>query len=92
MRLIDSEKLTDRIDDYWDWETLGPTMAKLLKATINEIRVAPEVKAIPIEWLHKELIDLMYDGKATEDVLHVFHRLIGKWEKQNETVHNVETR
>lgn len=85
MRLIDSEKLADRIEDYWDWETLGPTMAKLLKATINEIRVAPEVKAIPIDWLHKELIDLMYDGKAKEEALHVFHRLIGKWEKQNES-------
>lgn len=44
-----------------------------------------EVKAIPIEWLHKKLIDLMYDGKAKEDVLHVFHRLIGDWEKENES-------
>lgn len=43
------------------------------------------VKAIPVEWLHRKLIDLMYDGKATEEALHVFHRLIGDWEKQNES-------
>lgn len=83
MRLIDADKLH-----------------KALKETVNELFTKEDVscflyaesvvdmiateKAIPISWLHKELIDLMYDGVAKEDVLHVFHKVIARWEKQNE--------
>ena len=83
MRLIDADKLQ-----------------KALKETVNELFTKEDVscflyaesvvdliateKAIPIAWLHKELIDLMYDGVAKEDVLHVFHKVIARWEKQNE--------
>lgn len=84
MRLIDSEKLADRIEEYWGWETLGSTMTKLLKATINEIRVAPEVKAIPKDWLNKELTEMIYERVTSGEVADVFHELIARWEKQNE--------
>ena len=83
MRLIDADKLH-----------------KALKETVNELFTKEDVscflyaesvvdmitteKAIPISWLHKQLIDLMYDGIAKEDVLHVFHKVIAKWEKENE--------
>lgn len=84
MRLIDSDKLVARIENAWDWQTLGPTMTSLLKATINDIKISQEIKAIPIDWLQKTLIDLMYDGVCKEDVLHVFYKAIAKWEKEND--------
>lgn len=40
-------------------------------------------KAIPVEWLHKELIELMYERKLSEELLKVFHEIIKKWEERN---------
>lgn len=84
MRLIDADKLH-----------------KALKETVNELFTKEDVscflyaesvvdmiateKAIPISWLHKELIDLMYDGYADEDVLQVYYKVIAEWEKENES-------
>lgn len=84
MRLIDADKLH-----------------KALKETVNELFTQEDVscflyaesvvdmitteKAIPISWLHKQLIDLMYDGYANEDVMQVYYKVIAKWEKENES-------
>lgn len=84
MRLIDADKLH-----------------KALKETVNELFTKEDVscflyaesvvdmitteKAIPISWLHKQLIDLMYDGYANEDVMQVYYEVIAKWEKENES-------
>lgn len=84
MRLIDADKLH-----------------KALKETVNELFTKEDVscflyaesvvdmiateKAIPISWLHKQLIDLMYDGYANEDVIQVYYKVIAKWEKENES-------
>lgn len=32
-----------------------------------------------ISFLHKELVDLMYERKISSDVMSVFHQIIGKW-------------
>lgn len=84
MLLIDKEKLVKHIDEAWDWNMLDEKSAVLLRQTLADIDNEQVIKAIPIEWLHKTLIDLMYDGVAKEDVLHVFHKVIARWEKQNE--------
>lgn len=84
MRLIDADKLH-----------------KALKETVNELFTKEDVscflyaesvvdmiqteKAIPVAWLHKQLIDLMYDGYANEDVMQVYYKVIAKWEKENES-------
>lgn len=84
MRLIDADVLKKRFKEEIKDMVAEEDKTCFLYATELIDSVQTE-KAIPIEWLHKELIDLMYDGKAKEDALHVFHRLIGKWEKQNES-------
>ena len=70
MRLVNKDLLIKAIDE-------GSI------STSEDIEGMPEEKAIPITWLHKTLIDLMYDGKAKEDALHVFHAIIARWEKEN---------
>ena len=87
MLLIDKEKLVKHIEEAWDWNMLDEKSVILLRQTLIDIGNEKVIKAIPIEWLHKKLIDLMYDGKAKEETLHVFHGIIGDWEKQNES-HN----
>lgn len=83
MRLIDADKLH-----------------KALKETVNELFTKEDVscflyaesvvdmiateKAIPISWLHKELIDLMYDGYIDAHVMQVYYKIIARWEKEND--------
>jgi hypothetical protein len=81
MRLIDSVVLKKALDEQIkDFSTREDQECfRFAEEIIDGI---PTAKAIPTEWLHKKLIDLLYDGKASEEALHVFHRLIGDWEKQ----------
>ena len=37
-----------------------------------------------IEFLHKELVDMMYAGEINGDILKVFHKIIAKWKKATE--------
>lgn len=41
-----------------------------------------------INFLHKELVELMYDreiqGKQAEEILDLFHQIIHKWEQKND--------
>jgi hypothetical protein len=45
----------------------------------------PTAKAIPIEWMRKELVEMMYDGeRVTEKDRYILNKLIDRWEKQND--------
>ena len=54
-------------------------------STSKDIEDMDEVEAIPIDWLHKELIEAMYERKLSSEVLSVFHEIIAKWRKENES-------
>ena len=43
---------------------------------------------IDIDWLHKQLIEAMYERKLSSEVLSVFHEIIAKWRKENEETDN----
>ena len=75
MRLIDADKLMDLLHDPDRYGYICDF----------DVMDTPTARAIPIEWLHRKLIDLLYDGKAKEETIHVFHQLIGTWEKENES-------
>lgn len=70
MRLIDKDVLIKAIDE-------GFVM------TSEDIEGMTEIKAIPTDWLRKELIECLYDGVSSEDVNKVFFKAIARWEKEN---------
>ena len=72
MRLIDKDVLIKAIDEGF-------------MMTSEDIEGMTEVKAIPTDWLRKELIECLYDGVSSEDVNKVFFKAIAKWEKENES-------
>lgn len=37
-----------------------------------------------IEFLHKELVEAMYNREISSDAMTVFHKIISKWRKQND--------
>ena len=43
-----------------------------------------EEKFININWMRKELYEMLFDGEIDERVLKVFTGLIGKWIKERE--------
>lgn len=56
MRLIDADKLIKDVMELWDYKTVdGITATTVLKQTITDIENQPTVKAIPIEWIEKEI-------------------------------------
>lgn len=83
MRLIDADilqkSLREEINDFGAEE--DKECFKYASAIVNQV---PTAKAIPIDWLHKELIDLLYDGVSGEGVNKVFYRVLAKWEKWEE--------
>lgn len=80
MRLIDADTLHKRFNEEIRDLTTEEDR-ECLRYADSLVDSVPTEKAIPIEWLHRALIDLLYDGKAQEESLHIFHQIIGKWEK-----------
>lgn len=82
MRLIDAGKMHKAFKELADDSFTKEDISCFLYAE-SMIDTIPTEKAIPVEWLHKSLIDLLYDGKAKEETMRVFYKLIAKWEKEN---------
>lgn len=82
MRLIDADilqkNIQEEINDFI--ADADKECFRYASALVNQV---PTAKAIPIEWLHKTLIDLLYDGISGEMVNKVFYKVIAKWEKEN---------
>ena len=52
---------------------------------VSLIDYVPTAKAIPIKWLRKELVEMIYDGeRVTEKDRYILNKLIDRWEKENE--------
>jgi len=82
MRLIDAHKMHKAFRELAEDSFTKEDISCFLYAE-SMIDTIPTEKAIPVEWLHKSLIDQMYDGVASEDVLQVYYKVIAKWEKEN---------
>ena len=63
----------DRIGKMTDEQKVVIKTAKML------VESAEPVEAIPVDWLHKELVDLVFNDEISSDQMKVFHKLIAKW-------------
>ena len=41
-----------------------------------------------IDYLHKELVELMFNNKLSSDHMAIYHQIIAKWKEQNEESSN----
>lgn len=82
MRLIDADKIHKAFKELAEDSFTKEDISCFLYAESMVDNIETE-KAIPIPWLHKALIDQMYDGTLKEDALNVFYKVIAKWEKEN---------
>ena len=71
MRLIDKDVLIKAIDE-------GFVM------TSEDIEGMAEVKAIPIRWMQRAIVDLLYDGYVKEETREILNKVVARWEKENE--------
>ena len=72
MRLIDKDVLIKAIDE-------GFVM------TSEDIEGMTEVKAIPIRWMQRAIVDLLYDGQVKEEAREILNKVVARWEKENES-------
>lgn len=59
---------------------------KISKADLDRIYETFGVQdddSISIEWLRKELYDMLYERKITSNEIHVFIELIARWRMRN---------
>lgn len=82
MRLVDADKIHKAFKELAEDAFTKEDISCFLYAESMVDNIETE-KAIPIPWLHKALIDQMYDGVASEDVLQVYYKVIARWEKEN---------
>lgn len=69
MKLIDKRALIEAIDR-------GDV------STSEDIEGFREIDAIPIKWLHKQLIEQMYERKLPEETMKVFHEIIARYDNE----------
>lgn len=84
MRLIDADilhkRMTEEIRDLTTDED-----RECLRYADSLISSVPTANAIPVEWLQKEMVNLIYDGeKVTDKDRYILNKLISRWEKENE--------
>lgn len=53
---------------------------ELLEKAVRELELKSDKKFI--EFLHKELVELMFERKINSDTISQFHQIIAKWEQQ----------
>ena len=82
MRLVDADKINKAFKELAEDSFTKEDISCFLYAESMVDAIETE-KAIPIPWLHKALIEQMYDRKANEDVLQVYYDIIDKWEREN---------
>ena len=83
MRLVDADKIHKAFKELAEDSFTKEDISCFLYAESMVDAIETE-KAIPISWLHKALIEQMYDRKANEDVLQVYYKVIARWEKEND--------
>lgn len=83
MRLVDADKIHKAFKELAEDAFTKEDISCFLYAE-SMVDALETEKAIPISWLHKALIDQMYDRKANENVLQVYYNIIDEWEKEND--------
>lgn len=82
MRLIDADEFAIEEPKLWDWSSVdGISSTAVLKQCIWDVQCAPEVKAIPIEWI-KEWISEKNDFPTMPYNQHIWN-MLDDWEKEN---------
>lgn len=85
MRLIDADILHKRMTEEIR-DVLTEDDRECLRYADSLIDSVQTADAIPTVWLHKEMVNLIYDGeKVTEKDRFILNKLIARWEKKNES-------
>lgn len=81
MRLIDADILHKRMNEEIR-DLLTDADRECLRYADSLIDSVPTAKAIQIEWMQKELVEMLYDGeKVTDKDRYILNKLIDRWEK-----------
>ena len=87
MRLINADEFAIEEPKLWDWSSVdGISSTAVLKQCIWDVQCAPEVKAIPIEWINKYIDSTLDEGNSQMLGFKaaIIKEMIEEWEKENE--------
>ena len=81
-----------------DYEKLSEQYREQLDVALNQLDQLgialgenPKDKAIRLDWLHKELVEQMYNRNLSEETMKVFHDIIGSGISLNEYCNENQT-
>ena len=84
MKFINGDKYIEFAEDVYRTKGYDPNECHF---SLNDIyhnfgeNGSFEERAIPLSYLHKELVNALYEGKLKSDILSLFHKIIHKYEK-----------
>lgn len=82
MRFIDKQTL---LYDLKHVRKVTKEERKGIEIAETLLSVEPEIDAIPVDWLRKKLIDLLYARELDYDnTLTLYYKIIAMWDKENE--------
>ena len=76
--MIDREyvlKELDRVKKLTESEQVGMQKAKEIVAN------APDVDAIPIEWMRKEMVEMLFNDELGSETMKIFNLLVSRWKR-----------
>lgn len=76
--LIEKEKVLNEMDKI---RKLTDEQTEAMKIARSIVENEKEVEAIPIDWLHKELVEMVFDDEMDSNQMAIYHRLISRWRK-----------
>lgn len=83
MRLIDADVLTKAITEQIR-DFVAEEDKECFRFAWSMVEGIPTAKAIPIDWMRKEMVEMLYDGeRVTDKDRYILNKLIERWEKEN---------
>lgn len=78
MRLVDADDLIRFEESVWDFDVINNITSKAVcKQILTDIRNQPTIEAIPVEWLEKNMGELIAQGHTVE--ASYFAEIISLW-------------
>lgn len=83
MRLIDADILHKRMQEEIR-DLLTDADRECLRYADSLIDSVPTADAIPVKWMQKTVVEMIFDGeKVTDKDKTILSKLIDRWEKEN---------
>lgn len=90
MKLIDPNKIQTVGGIVINKECPLTVEKQLVDDLLKYCSVDISEKYISIEYLHKSLVDALYERKISSEIMQIFHEILGGWKNENNSINGFD--